>query len=93
MKLSTFKLSPVQGILRNLDISWDILDTTDGSSRDFLKECPFESIDGGRSISQSFIWIDECQNALLDLKSALFGNEVMAFPRFGGNGFLFHSGL
>ena len=35
---------------------------------------------------QSFIWTDECQEAFLDLKSALFGDEVMAFPRFDEKG-------
>ena len=38
---------------------------------------------------QSFIWTEECQAAFLDLKSALFGNEVMAFPRFDDKGGVF----
>ena len=35
---------------------------------------------------QLFIWIDECQEAFLDLRSALFGDEVMAFRRFDEKG-------
>ena len=38
---------------------------------------------------QSFIWTDECQNAFFDLKSTLFGKEVMAFPRFDEKGGVF----
>ena len=37
----------------------------------------------------SFYWTDECQDAFLDLKSALMGDEVMSFPRFDENGEMF----
>ena len=39
-----------------------------------------------REAGQLFIWIDECQEAFLDLKSALFGDEDMTFPRFDEKG-------
>ena len=38
---------------------------------------------------QSFIWTEECQQAFVDLKSTLFWNEVMAYPRFDEKGGIF----
>lgn len=38
---------------------------------------------------QSFIWTDECRRSFLDLKAALIGDEVMAFPRFDEKGGIF----
>ena len=38
---------------------------------------------------QSFIWTDECRKSFLDLKAALVGDEVMAFPRFDEKGGIF----
>ena len=33
---------------------------------------------------QAFVWTDDCENAFEDLKSALTGEEVMAFPKDDG---------
>ena len=38
---------------------------------------------------QSFIWTEDCQRAFVDLRSALFGDEVMAYPRFDEKGGIF----
>ena len=38
---------------------------------------------------QSFSWTDECRKSFLDLKAALVGDEVMAFPRFDEKGGIF----
>ena len=62
-----------------------------GYYRRFIKNFSARAVPLNRLMEagQSFIWTDECQEAFLDLKSALMGDEVMSFPRFDENGGMF----
>ena len=62
-----------------------------GYYRRFIKNFSARAVPLNRLMKagQSFIWTEECQEAFLDLKSALMGDEVMSFPRFDENGGMF----
>lgn len=66
-----------------------------GYYRQFIRE--FSKIDAHlnrlKEAGHSFIWTDVCQPSFLDFKPALFGDEVMSFPRFDEKGKVFTVGI